>query len=407
MADISKITLPSGTTYEIKDEVARQAIAGGVSFIISTDASNTPVGIEWTPSGGSKITGTLTADNAQVGAFYLIPSEEAGVTNIYREYIVVGTTGSKTWEKLGDTQIIGINKTPVDVLKSVTAQYPGDTATVSGGTTDKVLGEATTFTNAASTVTITNTNSKTSASKLKTAGSAGTMATINITKFNGGSGSFTSGSFSGGSFTQGTDTFTANTPTTPAKIDITKFNGGSLSDGSFNGGSGSFTQGTDIHTTTTYSVSNETLSITAGSFTQGTDTHTHTAATHTQGTLTPASFQAGFYTAGTKGSAASFTQGTDSFTPATHGEDSHTHTAASLDTGFYTAGTAPTMPTFDTVDGLWTGYDSASAAAQTITVGTNDKVTAVTGVGTITVPGKVVTVTPTTESVIKDVSLTK
>lgn len=46
MADISKITLPSGTTYEIKDEVARQAIAGGVSFIISTDASNTPVGVE-------------------------------------------------------------------------------------------------------------------------------------------------------------------------------------------------------------------------------------------------------------------------------------------------------------------------------------------------------------------------
>ena len=65
------------------------------------------------------------------------------------------------------------------------------------------------------------------------------------------------------------------------------------------------------------------------------------------------------------------------------------------------------MPTFDTVDGLWTGYDSASAAAQTITVGTNDKVTAVTGVGTITVPGKTVTVTPTTESVIKDVSLAK
>lgn len=29
MADISKITLPSGTTYAIKDEVARQAIAGG------------------------------------------------------------------------------------------------------------------------------------------------------------------------------------------------------------------------------------------------------------------------------------------------------------------------------------------------------------------------------------------
>lgn len=29
MADISKITLPSGNTYDIKDAVARQAIAGG------------------------------------------------------------------------------------------------------------------------------------------------------------------------------------------------------------------------------------------------------------------------------------------------------------------------------------------------------------------------------------------
>ncbi|MBQ9301302.1 MAG: hypothetical protein IJ214_12425, partial [Clostridia bacterium] len=32
MADISKITLPSGTTYHIKDEVARQAAAGGIQL---------------------------------------------------------------------------------------------------------------------------------------------------------------------------------------------------------------------------------------------------------------------------------------------------------------------------------------------------------------------------------------
>lgn len=33
MPDISKITLPSGTTYDIKDATARQQIAGGVSFV--------------------------------------------------------------------------------------------------------------------------------------------------------------------------------------------------------------------------------------------------------------------------------------------------------------------------------------------------------------------------------------
>ena len=43
MADISKITLPSGTTYNIKDEVAREAIAGGVSFIVAWDGASTPV----------------------------------------------------------------------------------------------------------------------------------------------------------------------------------------------------------------------------------------------------------------------------------------------------------------------------------------------------------------------------
>lgn len=77
MPDISKITLPSGTTYDIKDAVARQAIAGGVSFIIAWDGSTTPVVAE-IPKGvvviynGTSYTGTLETEDAQVGAFYLI-----------------------------------------------------------------------------------------------------------------------------------------------------------------------------------------------------------------------------------------------------------------------------------------------------------------------------------------------
>lgn len=35
MADISKITLPSGNTYDIKDAVARELIAGGISFSVA------------------------------------------------------------------------------------------------------------------------------------------------------------------------------------------------------------------------------------------------------------------------------------------------------------------------------------------------------------------------------------
>ena len=40
--EISKIQLPSGNTYDIKDAVARQMIAGGVSFIIAWNGTGTP-----------------------------------------------------------------------------------------------------------------------------------------------------------------------------------------------------------------------------------------------------------------------------------------------------------------------------------------------------------------------------
>lgn len=117
MADISKIKLPSGNEYDIKDAVAREAIAGGVSFIIAWDGTSTPV-VADIPYGvvvtynSTDYTGTLSAEttgsgtHAQAGAFYLVKSStQAGVKDVYDEYVPVGTTGSKTWEKLGDTTI--------------------------------------------------------------------------------------------------------------------------------------------------------------------------------------------------------------------------------------------------------------------------------------------------------------
>lgn len=192
---IEKITLPSGNTYFIADREIRdvvdtlsQAIAGGVSFIVAWDGTSTPV-IANIPAGvqviynGTTYTGTLSANSAQVGAFYLVKSmTEAGggegalqitnntvsLTNIrvnmttfraqtqdatnttytfiygsgswnndfenygisydgtpytydeiiittpasyealldkYDEYVPIGSTGSKEWEKIGDTQI--------------------------------------------------------------------------------------------------------------------------------------------------------------------------------------------------------------------------------------------------------------------------------------------------------------
>lgn len=155
MPDISKIKLPSGNVYDIKDAIAREMISGGVSYDISWDGNSTP-DVTKIPAGvtvtyeGNTYTGTLAADDAQAGAFYLVksstdPSSES--LDIYDEYVPVGTTGSKTWEKIGDTKI-----DLSDVVTNVTLSK----------STDVVLGEGTTFTNASSEVTFGGLNGHTS-----------------------------------------------------------------------------------------------------------------------------------------------------------------------------------------------------------------------------------------------------
>lgn len=170
MAEISKITLPSGNTYDLKDAVARQMISGGVSFIVAWDGTSTPV-VANIPAGvtvtynGTDYTGTLTAETsgsgegpyAQAGAFYLVKSstQQTGSKDIYDEYVPVGVTGSKFWEKIGDTQIdltdvvtgvslskqtdsvIGVDSTFTITQPSITlaAGSSGDVTVVTDGTT--------------------------------------------------------------------------------------------------------------------------------------------------------------------------------------------------------------------------------------------------------------------------------
>lgn len=104
MADISKITLPSGTTYDIKDTVARQMAAAGVSFTKCTTAANTPKDVEWM-SGTTKITGTLVASANTMGVFYLVPQTTQGGKDIFGEYFTVKDGNAYTWEKIGTTDI--------------------------------------------------------------------------------------------------------------------------------------------------------------------------------------------------------------------------------------------------------------------------------------------------------------
>lgn len=139
MADISKITLPSGNTYDIKDATARQMISGGVSFIIAWDGTSTPT-VANIPAGvvvsynGTSYTGALAASDATAGAFYLVKSSttpSGDVLDIYDEYVPVGSGTNKTWEKIGDTTL---NLT--DVVTDVTLNK----------TTDTVIGTGATFT---------------------------------------------------------------------------------------------------------------------------------------------------------------------------------------------------------------------------------------------------------------------
>lgn len=88
MADISKITLPSGTTYDIKDAVARQAIGGftkwlGVTTTELVDgASTNPITI-----GGESV----TAENGNI------------VSYGDKEFIFNGSV----WQEFGDLEALG------------------------------------------------------------------------------------------------------------------------------------------------------------------------------------------------------------------------------------------------------------------------------------------------------------
>lgn len=212
MPEISKIRLPSGSVYDIKDAVAREAIAGGVTFIVAWDGTTTP-DVTGIPAGvkvtynNTVYTGTLSAEttgsgtHAQAGAFYLVRTSTAeyvlltavpsdwstkytdyytynsstgvyskvtgasaptwaadtyykAVFDIYDEYVPVGTTGSKYWEKIGDTQVDMSN-----VVTGVTLNKQND----------NVLGESTTFALTSGTVTVTPSTTKIKATASGTA----------------------------------------------------------------------------------------------------------------------------------------------------------------------------------------------------------------------------------------------
>lgn len=113
MPDISKITLPSGNTYDIKDATARQLISGGISFNIvwskadysssgaptSSKLATIPKGVVVVYNNGmSTATGTLPASSDTVAKFYLIYSKtnESDLDH-YDEYVTIEGAEDQYW----------------------------------------------------------------------------------------------------------------------------------------------------------------------------------------------------------------------------------------------------------------------------------------------------------------------
>jgi len=265
MAEISKITLPNGNTYDIKDTVAyahatdanrlTTATSSGLYKIAATEYGHV-----------SSLTAVTKADITGLG----IPGSDndtkntAGSTNSSKKLFLIGaeTQAANPQTYSQDTAYVGTDG----------KLYSNSKVVLTGGS------------NASSAVTII--PSTTDVYSMTSAGSV-----------------------------------TAGTKNVPTKIDTSKFSGGSFTRGTFN-----------------------------------------------QGTLPTLTFA--MDTVDTKRLKISFNQGA----LPTHAADSFT--AAAIQSGFYTAGTANT-PTAVTLPGrssaikAWTGYTSATAAAQTFTGSSN------------------------------------
>lgn len=370
MAEISKITLPSGNTYEIKDATAREMISGGISFIVAWDGTAAPV-VANVPKGvviiynSTTYTGTMEASAAQAGAFYLVKSStQVGVKDIYDEYVVADIGGTKEWEKLGDTQV-----DLSDVVMGVELNKQ----------TDVALGEATTFTMNQPSISVTPSTTYLGASASGTAvGANGTASAIT------GFGEHSTSEFvTSVSADMTKKLVTTSIPNVTGNTNVTVPNITANTSVTANKSTWSFTMGTGTNA--------ETLVIGGGNGSDVTATNTTlgTAATASKVTLGTA------ITAAT-GAVATTGTGAAVATDVTVGDTASaitslgTPTKATVLTGVRVT-SEPTIAlasNSSTATGrvqVATGISSASASGGSITVGTNDKVTTLTNGTSITV----------------------
>lgn len=436
MADISKIKLPSGTTYDIKDAIAREMAAGtikikGTSKTALTDGATTnPIYLD---------------DGTSTGVSYTAIGNDA-VFYGNKEFVFDGTT----WHEFGDMSGIG-EMGKVD-QGTVTIKPKGTNAASSVSfathTTDKVLGEATTFTNAASSVSFGN---HTTATVLKSSVTATVPKTSSTTKYLSVSGSVaTSGSALTDLGDPTTDSFVKSYPGTTSKLTTT----------SVTGVQSSTTTASKATAGTAVAVAKAGTAVTTATGSLGTETTTRTANTPmwgasvenetlsftfkplsttsvtpavSNGNITPYTFAdvtvpiknssattvaTGAVAAGSSGATVMTGLGTPTTGNGVTGYSPSSSTfaktvsaslssASSTSTGAVkyvesvsTSGTdAVTFATSGNTADAITALGAGTAAAQTITVGTNDKVTAITALGAGTAAAQTFTGTQETYTV--------
>lgn len=132
--EIKKIVI-GGKTYYFKDEAARAAIAAGIQLVSVAELP--------------------TASAETMGVIYLVPSSRTGIDkNVKAEYVTVKNGDAYVWEKIGDTELDLSDYTHYSHTHKVTAAGTNASSDVTfeAHTTDNALGEATTFTNSTSSV---------------------------------------------------------------------------------------------------------------------------------------------------------------------------------------------------------------------------------------------------------------
>lgn len=174
MANISKVKLPSGNTYDIVD-------AGARGLTSQLQASTDFLGITTTALTDQATTNPITVDSKSVTAVN-------GNIVVYgnKEFVFNGTK----WFEFGDLSTLGtlatknsvtLNKgTSTNVLGSgSTFKVTNKAVSFTGGTSDTVLGTGTTFTATKPTVTVTPTTTNIKATASGTGvGANGTAAAI-------------------------------------------------------------------------------------------------------------------------------------------------------------------------------------------------------------------------------------